>query len=149
MKTMLALLAAGLLVAADKPADEAAQKERKKLAGVWQAEKSVQDGQEQPDAADHVLTFEGNSFAITRKGNVFVKGTFKVNPAKKPKEIDMEVQESPNGKQDGKTAKGIYELEGDQLKWCTAHPDKDSRPTEFASQPGSQRLFITFKREKK
>jgi uncharacterized protein (TIGR03067 family) len=149
MRKTLVVLAIALLLAADNSTDEATQKERKKLEGVWQAEKSVQDGQEQANAAEHVLTFEGNTFTITRKGMAFVKGTFKVDPTKKPKEIDMEVKESPGGRDDGKTAKGIYAVDGDQLRWCTVHPGKGERPTEFASTPGSQRLFITFKREKK
>jgi uncharacterized protein (TIGR03067 family) len=149
MKLLLTMLALGVLLAADKPANDAAQKERKQLAGVWQAQKSVQDGREQGDAADHVLTFEGDTFTIQRKGAVIIKGTFKVDASKKPKEIDLDIKESPNGQNDGKTAKGIYELDGDQLKWCTAPPGKDERPAEFASPQGSQRLFVTFKREKK
>jgi uncharacterized protein (TIGR03067 family) len=72
-----------------------------------------------------------------------------VDAAKKPKQIDFAVKESLGGKDDGKTAKGIYELDGDTLKWCTAGPGTDDRPGEFATAEGNDRLFVTLKREKK
>ena len=61
----------------------------------------------------------------------------------------LEVKESRGGRDDGKTAKGIYELDGDTLKWCTASPGKGERPTGFTADAGSERLFVTLKREKK
>jgi uncharacterized protein (TIGR03067 family) len=75
-----------------------------------------------------------------------LKGTFKTDATKKPKTIDMVVKEVRN---DGKTIVGIYEQDGDTLKWCAAEPGTTERPTELSSGDRSKRLFVTLRREKK
>jgi uncharacterized protein (TIGR03067 family) len=66
--------------------------------------------------------------------------TFKLDPTKKPKEIDVSFP-------DGKTGKGIYELNGDTFK--VAHGQTgDPRPTDFVSKEGSKIAVIVFQREK-
>ena len=57
MKKVLALLAVGLLVAADKPKADDATEELKKLAGTWTLVSEVADGQEQ-DAFDRPAVAE-------------------------------------------------------------------------------------------
>jgi uncharacterized protein (TIGR03067 family) len=148
MRTMLVGVAAGLLIAMAAVADEG-KGDQDKLQGAWKAEKAEQNGKGQSDADEHTLTFAGDTFTITRKDQVILKGTFTVDAAKKPKQIDLAVKESRGGKDDGKTAKGIYELDGDTLKWCTAGPGTDDRPGEFATAEGNDRLFVTLKRQKK
>ena len=77
-----------------------------------------------------------------------IQGTFKVDPSKKPKEIDMKITEDETGKHKGKTAQGIYALDGDTLKWCVAEPGTTERPKEFAAPADTKLMFITLKREK-
>ena len=48
----------------------------------------------------------------------------------------------------GKTALGIYELEGDTLKLCYSQPGKD-RPKEFTAAKGSGQAMSVWKRDKK
>jgi hypothetical protein len=48
---------------------------------------------------------------------------------------------------DGKKVRGIYELDGDTLRFCVAPPDKD-RPTEFTSRKGSGYTLRVFRRVK-
>ena len=49
----------------------------------------------------------------------------------------------------GKTAKAIYELNGDQLKWCANEPGKDARPTKFGSEEPDDAINVVFKRKEK
>ena len=59
------------------------------------------------------------------KGGETKKGTFKLNPAGKPKEIDI----SPAD--ENKTLEGIYHIEKKSLKICLS-AGNDGRPNEFA-----------------
>jgi uncharacterized protein (TIGR03067 family) len=95
------------------------------------------------------LTFTGNRWtAREKKENVELKGTFKLDPTKKPKTIDMTVEEGMEFQ--GKTSLGIYELDGDTLRWCANEPGKAERPKEFKREGNGQRfLLVTFKRVKK
>src|SRR5438034_3699541 len=65
------------------------------------------------------------------------QGTFKLNPAAKPKEMDLTGT-------DGKPNRVIYELDGDTLRICYDLSGK-SRPTEFKTRERTQLLLITFK----
>src|SRR5437667_4893405 len=77
---------------------------------------------------------------ITFKSGDKTDGEFayKLDPGKKPKWIDL----APIGRdgKPGKTALGIYELDGDNLKVCHPDPGKE-RSTTFTSKPDSV-LFI-------
>jgi uncharacterized protein (TIGR03067 family) len=122
-------------------------KKGSKLEGTWKPVSVVKGGKEEPDTKDHSLSFAGDTFTVRAGDKVEVKGTFKRDRSKKPRQIDMTVTEGPQ-KVTGKVLKGIYELKGDTLKWCfTADPDGD-RPTEFAAPEGSKVMFITLKRVK-
>ena len=71
-------------------------------------------------------------------------GTFKIDPTKTPKEIDV-MDES--GVKNDKTKLGIYALDGDTYKYCLA-PAGKPRPTEFTSKAGSGHSLGVSKREK-
>ena len=65
---------------------------------------------------------------------------------KKPKTQDF--SQTSEGENKGKTTLGIYEIDGDTLKTCSAEPGKD-RPTEFSTNPGSGHFLRVFKKERK
>jgi uncharacterized protein (TIGR03067 family) len=69
--------------------------------------------------------------------------TFKLNAAKKPKEIDVTAKK--NGQDE--IHKGIYVFDKDELKICISRAP-DDRPTEFASQAGTMTELSRLKREK-
>jgi uncharacterized protein (TIGR03067 family) len=98
------------------------------------------------------LTFKGDKFQFEFKG-ASVNGTFKLDATKKPHTIDMAVTKGSDEKTkayEGKTALGIYQLDGDKLKWCTNEPGKEERPTAFpAVGEKAMGLFVTFERQKK
>jgi uncharacterized protein (TIGR03067 family) len=136
-------LAVGLLLAADD-----AKKDKDLLQGSWRAVSAEQAGKAQPDVKEHLLTFEGDTFTIKRGDQLFVKGTFTLDPSKTPKVIDMKVTEGRREEDKGKEVHGIYELDKDTLKWCTAEPGGKDRPKAFATKEGTNHLFVTLKKEK-
>ena len=137
-------IGASMLVAADdKDADK---KDKEKLQGTWNAVSSESGGKEQKEATEHSLVFEGDKFSVKKGDKVMVKGTFKVDASKKPKEIDMEIADGPDDVK-GKTAQGIYKLEGDELSWCVDEPGSGNRPKEFATKEGTKTMLVKLKKK--
>ncbi len=68
--------------------------------------------------------------------------TFKIDPAKKPKEIDITHPAVKDG-----TVEGIYSLEGESLKMCYGKKDKD-RPAKFSTKAGDRGVLFVLKRAK-
>jgi uncharacterized protein (TIGR03067 family) len=142
---LLTALTFGLLLCADAPKDNV-KKEKEKLQGTWKAVKVEEEGQSKDDDQEHRLIFSGDEFTIEEGGQAIIKGKFKIDPSKTPKEIDFEITESSKEDYKGKTGLGIYTLEGDDFKFCVCKPGETERPKEFSGQGN---LFVTFKREKK
>jgi hypothetical protein len=69
------------------------------------------------------------------------EGTFKLDPAREPKEIDIIRAD------DHKGMRGIYRLEGGRLTVCMGEPD-DPRPTAFAPRPGTRVMLVTLRRDR-
>jgi uncharacterized protein (TIGR03067 family) len=129
-------------VRGDKPAGDAA-----KLEGNWVMVSGEIDTQSLPAemvkgakrvAKDGVTT-------VTINGQMFMQAKFTVDSSVKPKTIDYDVTDGPTK---GKKQLGIYELDGDTVKFCFASPGKD-RPSEFTTSAGSGRTLSVWKREKK
>src|SRR5438128_10314361 len=100
MKNFL-VVAIVLLLGADDAKDDQA-----KLQGTWQAVAADKGGQDDPNANQHAMIFEKNTVTIKRGAQVFVKGTFKLDAAKSPKQIDITIEEGPEDAK-GKTAHGL------------------------------------------
>ena len=71
-----------------------------------------------------------------------VKFTYKLDPTRKPKEIDLTWAEFANK---GKVQLAIYELDGDARKICES-PVGRVRPKKFESNKGSGQSMLTLKR---
>jgi uncharacterized protein (TIGR03067 family) len=141
---LVTVAALGLvLVAADDKTDDA-KKDKEKLAGKWTVVSSTLDGKEQDKSEDNSLTFDGDALTIHFKGKEH-KATFKIDPEKKPKQIDVT---PTDGDEKDKVLKGIYSLEKEDLKICIAHGEGKDRPTEFESKEDSQILLIVLKKAK-
>ena len=139
-----------VLVLSTVPAEEKkddAKKDQEALQGTWRVV-SVQDsGQaEPPDGV--ILVFEKDNFTVKKGDQLLFKGTFKLDPSKRPKAIDMTVTQSEERETTGKELHGIYELTKDGLKWCTGEPGETDRPTEFATKEGAKHLLVSFQKEK-
>jgi uncharacterized protein (TIGR03067 family) len=134
------LLGGVLLAAASENKDKAADK----LQGTWTVVSVVIDGKENPKAKDDKVTFDGAKLIVKHKDDAH-EATYKLDPAQKPKAIDITPTDGPNK---DKVMKGIYSIDGDDLKVCwTEDPDND-RPKEFESKEGSGLRFATLKRDK-
>ena len=118
----------------------------KDLDGDWTGVSAFSDGDDlgKPPGGRFVLTVKGDAITI-QIGDETHTGKAKIDPAKTPKVIDMVPDDGP---EKGKTVPGVYEIKGDELRICTAEPDKD-RPTEVSSKKGSGWMLITCKRVKK
>lgn len=149
------VLALGSLAAGDARDD--AKDELKKLEGIWvriyvEADgKKLDDVNKKPEDAIR-LTIRGDKFT-TRQGGGEVVSTFKLDPTKKPKHIDL--SETVEGKDKPKPLPGIYELTDDVLKLCFLFPFEEKgdklgmRPTEFSAKTGSDHVLEVYRREKK
>lgn len=68
------------------------------------------------------------------------------NPNAAPNEADVLIQDCPAPQYIGKTAKGIYRLEGKTLTIAANEPGDDSRPTGFDRNATSRARVFVFTR---
>jgi uncharacterized protein (TIGR03067 family) len=144
MTKALVTLAVVLCVAVVCGQDQA-ETEKKALHGNWDAVAFEEDGKQARARLLETLScsFMNNEFVWRLEGTVQLKGTYKLKPEKKPKEIDLF---DPDRK-----AKfvGIYEIQGGTLK-IRFHQDKQPRPKEFTTEKGTRDHFLlVLKRAKK
>jgi uncharacterized protein (TIGR03067 family) len=124
---------------------EAAENELKKLQGTWQFISQEVGGKPVPPAhlAKMTITFTADKWAVREDGKVVQAGSHKLDPTKKPAQVDAIVTEGPDK---GSTMLGIYELKGDTMKVCFDPAGKE-RPTSFTAQAGQMAVII--QRDKK
>lgn len=145
----LLLLAGGLATARAEEPKKAEEKdpvkiEQAKLQGTWVVESAERDGEALDRIVGNKLVIKDNGFAVITKNGEF-KGTFTVDPSKKPKQLDMNHDEG--GLRDKKW-EAIYKLDGDTLTYCYAEADSEKeRPDAFETRKDSRRLLIVLKRK--
>jgi uncharacterized protein (TIGR03067 family) len=123
----------------DVPADQEA------IQGTWQSLTEEMRGQPAPgDPRDHQMVFSGNAFKLVDGDQMLLRGTFRLDPTRSPKVIEMKVSEGAGGDAEA-PVHGIYELNGDQLKWCSTEPGSPNGPKEFKTK-GTSSVLIVLKR---
>lgn len=142
----LLVLSVGLLIAADAKDDDAAKKELKKLSGTYVLVSGESKGEKLPEKQIKgiSLVIEGDKYTL-RIGDKTLSGTQKIDPTKRPKEIEAMDTEGPNK---GKTILGIYKLEKDEFTVCFAATGKD-RPKEFRTKSGTGEFIHVWKKKAK
>jgi RNA polymerase sigma factor (sigma-70 family) len=109
------------------------------LQGTWVVASVEIDGQRMP-AGGQQLTFRGDRVVYRTDTKGGDEATFRLNPAATPKEIDIDFA--------GGTQPGIYEIDGNRLKWCWSKGRV--RPTSFdTGAPGSDILTFLYVFEKR
>lgn len=144
MKTMwlplTVLCCAHLLGHAGEPA-----KDLEAMQGSWLVESMVERGKK--PAAEELKTLEvtikADLLTVKENGKVVDEFKLKLDPAKKPKSLDL-IYIDKSGK---KPDIGIYDLDGDRLRICIDVEGKE-RPGEFASTEKSTHSLIVLKRKK-
>jgi uncharacterized protein (TIGR03067 family) len=133
-------------IAADSPTNQAAQKEMKKLEGAWSMVSLEVNANltSEEDAKNFKLEVAGDKWNVSINDHT-IEATYRVDPTKSPKEIDLTYLEGPIK---GQPIAGIYLLEGDTLKMCRCQEPNKDRPTEFATLAGSGLLLVVWKRVK-
>jgi uncharacterized protein (TIGR03067 family) len=136
---------AALVLAADAPPSDAAAKDKAALQGTWQSVREEMRGGAAPgDARDHRMVFAGDTFRFVKGDETLIRGTFKLDPTKTPKVMEMVITEGAGPDPEVPTH-GIYELTGDGLKWCAAEPGTDGRPEKFDTK-GTTNVTVELKR---
>lgn len=146
MREFVAIIVGSVLFVTGNDYD-AVKKDVAQLQGEWSMVSGEIDTKPMPEALlkGSKRVAKGDETTVTIGGMLFMKAKFTVDPSKKPKTIDYMMTE---GLTKGKTQLGIYELDGDTVKFCFAKPGQD-RPTEFVTKEGSGRTLSVWKREKK
>jgi uncharacterized protein (TIGR03067 family) len=136
---VLVVVACCSTVAVVQAGDDA--KELKKLAGKWTVVSAEKSGKKAPDGElDNLqVVIAGNKLSF-KKGDKGEDIPFKIDPSKKPKQIDLTTPK-------GETVTGIYEVTADMLKICASAPG-EARPTAFASPEGGKIMLLVLKRAK-
>jgi RNA polymerase sigma-70 factor (ECF subfamily) len=148
-----ALIALFAMIGPTARAENPAADEQKKLQGEWQViEVELQGKKLTKDDAEAkamrcVIKDDGFTFSTTAKAGRERKKTFKLDPTKTPKEIDLT---SLDGQEKDQTAACIYKLDGDRLTICLPYFVKDPsvRPKEFKAGAGSGLMLLTLERMK-
>jgi uncharacterized protein (TIGR03067 family) len=117
-----------------------------KLNGTWSYVSGEKNGEKVSEA-----NLKNGSVIIT-KDRITLKGEqgdfiikYKLNPAKSPCTIAMEIVEGPAGQ--GSMADGIIDVQGDKMRIC--YPAMGGPPpTEFAAKKDSGLHYFVLKRKK-
>jgi uncharacterized protein (TIGR03067 family) len=122
-------------------------KEDEKLKGTWLLTEGEIGGKTIPQEElkkNNIVKFGAGKITTSEEGKPDdkVETQYKVDPAKKPKTIDITPETPERG-----VILGIYEIEGDVLRICVGRPGKE-RPTKFESKPDSGHALTVLKRMK-
>jgi uncharacterized protein (TIGR03067 family) len=136
-------LAIGLFLApaclsAAGPADD-----KEKLQGTWKVVSVELGGKGNEELKLDRLMFDGDKVRVVGTGRgQEEEGTFKLDPAKSPKTIDIQTLGSKQ-----QPVLGIYQLEDHNLKLCLGRPG-DERPANFEPKDNPRQLKAVLKRAK-
>jgi len=134
--TLLAVLFVGIAAAQDAPKGDP------KLVGEWTVVSAIKGGEKIAEEQAKAMLVVFTDKAVTVKEDKREeKAEYKADPSAKVKTIDVVPEKAPPGT----VVKGIYELNGDELK-LTFNKDGD-RPKDFKGE-GDTVMLMVLKRKK-
>jgi uncharacterized protein (TIGR03067 family) len=115
------------------------------LQGTWHIVTAELGGVKQPPevVTNIVLKIADGKYEVIVNGHPD-KGTCKIDPSTKPKNMDVSGTEGPNT---GRSIPAIYKVAGDKLTICYGLRGAP-RPAEFKSNPGTQQYLVVYERKK-
>ena len=136
---MMKLVLSGFVVSAVLlvGGDDAAKKEQAKFKGTWKIAKFETSKGEEDKGKDITITFGEDGSLQFSKGDQTKKGTYKLNVAARPKEIDLHADD------DKDVGRGIYEFAKDKIRLCFIEGKDSERPKDFAIKDGSRTIIVT------
>jgi uncharacterized protein (TIGR03067 family) len=113
--------------------------------GRWKVVAQVYDGVRTPDAtleSMRIVVNRERQFTTWQGQTVLAKGRTSYDPTKRPRTFDSVLE-------DGTMTYGIYEVDGNTVKYCYVLGGKSSdRPADFVSKPGDRRYIEVLQRVK-
>lgn len=137
--TWVLLLSLGAIVSGQAAQEK--EGDLKRLAGRWVVVSAEEAGKEMEGLAGGKLIIDGDMLTLKAPNKTEAKARIRLDPAKKPKQIDLEMSKD-------EILLGIYSLEGDTLRLCIDPATMDKRPAEFATKKDNSHRLIVFKRVK-
>ena len=115
-----------------------------RLQGSWQCTAWRFNGRDDPERAKVLeSSYAGNRLTLWTEGQEYRHGLVTLDPERTPKAMNTWDLDGPAPDE---TNRGIYQIDGDTLKVCIVLDRGADRPAEFTSEPGSNRLLITYRR---
>jgi uncharacterized protein (TIGR03067 family) len=125
--------------------DTPAQKELARLQGTWYSLSTEEDGKPTSgvDKTDlHII--KGNQVTARKGDKEISTAEITLEPGAKPGKVTIQMKTGANK---GKTWVGIYELDGDRLRWCGCWKDDNRPPAAFETRKGDQYFLRVMKRQ--
>ena len=114
------------------------------LQGTWTL--TTVNGESTAGSGEEILTtITDNKYERTTNGQVFERGTFKIDESKTPMTLDVSITDGPNA---GQSLSGILQLNGKTVTAKFAEPGSAARPTDFSTAEGFDVLVMVKKQEK-
>jgi uncharacterized protein (TIGR03067 family) len=152
MTFLIALaIVSGLLLGVGRPGEKPNPLEDlQKIQGVWRGiELEIKgDSLPPPCARSLWLRFDKDTFTIEQGGKITVQGRYTIDPASKPKTIELTIIDTVQAVNKGALVLGIYELQKNQLRLCTTKANGQDRPKKLVSKRGTTHSLFTFQKEK-
>ncbi len=137
-------LVLGVSFAAAAPQDEFIEREQQRLEGTWRVIAVETEGKPIParEYRDLLLTFKNGKFTAKRGDEEAQEGTYVINPARNPKEMDIERTDGPAR---GQKQAAVYSLAGNLLKICACEA-ATGRPAGFDTRDRPGHTLMTLRR---
>jgi uncharacterized protein (TIGR03067 family) len=128
--------------------ESASTKEQDKLQGVWYNVSAELDGKQQTGEDKSNLHIIKGDRVITEIGGEYVQESiFTLEPGEKFDKITFQMMSGPDK---GKTWVGIYQLDGEILKWCGSWKgDTGKLPSNFTTKEGDLYFLRVMKLSKR
>ena len=139
----LIVLIATSLIAEEPARQNALQRDTTRIQGTWRCLDLEANGAKAPQlvVAALKLVFKDDTLSFKPGEPGFTNYSFRIDPTTKPAHFDIT---HAAGSKKGKTTKGIYSLNGDQLTICFS--EGNDRPKELTAKPESGQVIFSLKR---